>query len=78
MSEEKIKNKQNKEQCNLYHLHNNNNNNSIQFFIIFAPSQQVQGQLKTQHSIDTSNYTMDKHSIKSKTYYRQVLEGKKH
>jgi hypothetical protein len=26
-----------------------NNNNSIQFFIIYVPSQQLQGQLQTQH-----------------------------
>jgi hypothetical protein len=43
------------------------NNNSIQFFIIYVPSQQLQGQLQTQHSVDTSNYIMDKHYIKSKT-----------
>jgi hypothetical protein len=38
----------------------NNNNNSvqffIQFFIIYMPSQQLQGQLQTQHSVDTVNY----------------------
>jgi hypothetical protein len=27
--------------------------NSIQFFIIYVPSQQLQGQLQTQHSVDT-------------------------
>jgi hypothetical protein len=32
---------------------NNNNNNSIQFFIIYVPSQQPQGQLVTEHSVDT-------------------------
>jgi hypothetical protein len=41
--------------------------NSIQFPIIYLPSQQPQGQLQTQHSVDTSNYIMDKHNIKSKT-----------
>jgi hypothetical protein len=39
---------------------NNNNNNSIQFFIIYVPSQQPQGQLQTEHRVDTSNYIMDK------------------
>jgi hypothetical protein len=29
------------------------NNNSIQFFIIYVPSQQLQGQLQTHHSVDT-------------------------
>jgi hypothetical protein len=27
-------------------------NNSIQLFIIYVPSQQLQGQLQTQHSVD--------------------------
>jgi hypothetical protein len=41
--------------------------NSIQIFIIYVPSQQLQGQIQTQHSADTSNYIMDKHNMKSKT-----------
>jgi hypothetical protein len=45
----------------------NNNNNLIQFFIIYVPSQQLQGKLQTQHSVDTSNYIMGKHNIKSKS-----------
>jgi hypothetical protein len=32
---------------------NNNNNNSIQSFIIYVPSQQLQGQLQPQHSAIT-------------------------
>jgi hypothetical protein len=49
----------------------NNNNNSIQFYrpIIYVPSQ-----LQTQHSVDTGNYIMDKHNIKSKINYRKLLE----
>jgi hypothetical protein len=35
------------------------NINSIQFFIIYVPSQQPQGQLQTQHSTDIHNYIMD-------------------
>jgi hypothetical protein len=31
-----------------------NNNNSIQFCIIYVPSQQPQGQLQTQHSVGTT------------------------
>jgi hypothetical protein len=50
--------------------------NPIQFFIIYVSSQQLQGQLQTQHSVDTSNYIMDKHNIKSKTNYGQALEEK--
>jgi hypothetical protein len=30
-----------------------NNDNSIQFFIIYVPSQQLQGQLQTQYSVGT-------------------------
>jgi hypothetical protein len=54
----------------------NNNNNYIKFFIIYVPSQQLQGQLQTKHSVGTGNYIMDKHNIKSKTSYRQILEEK--
>jgi hypothetical protein len=57
-------------------INNNNNNNSVEFFIIYMPSQQLQGQLQTQHSADTSNYIMDKQYIKSKANYRQVLKEK--
>jgi hypothetical protein len=32
----------------------NNNNNSIQLFIIYVPSQQLQGQLQTQHCLGTT------------------------
>jgi hypothetical protein len=42
----------------------------IQFFIIYVPSQQLQGQLQTQHSLDTSNYIMGKHNLKSKSNER--------
>jgi hypothetical protein len=51
-------------------------NNSVQFFIIYVPSQQPQGQLQTQHSVDTGSYIMDSHNIKSKKNYRQALEEK--
>jgi hypothetical protein len=39
----------------------------IKFFIIYVLSQQPQGQLQTQHSVDKSSYILDKHNIKSKT-----------
>jgi hypothetical protein len=39
-------------------------------------SQEPQGQLQIEHSVDTGNYIMDKHNIKSETNYRQVLEEK--
>jgi hypothetical protein len=35
--------------------------------MIYVPSQQPQGPLQTQRSVDTSSYTLDKHNIKSKT-----------
>jgi hypothetical protein len=41
-----------------------------------VPSQQQQDQLQTQHSVDTGNYIMDKHNIKSKANYRQAVEKK--
>jgi hypothetical protein len=50
--------------------------NSIQFFIIYVPSQQLQGQLQTQHRVDTGNYIMEQYNIKSKINCRQVLEKK--
>jgi hypothetical protein len=36
--------------CYLYKL--GFRNNSIQFFIIYVPSQQLQGNLQTQHNVD--------------------------
>jgi hypothetical protein len=62
----------------MHHLkeHYNDEYNSIQFFIIYVPSQQLQSQLQTQHSVDTSNYIMDRHNIKSKTNYKQALDEK--
>jgi hypothetical protein len=50
------------------------NNNPIQIFIIYVPSQQLQGQLQTQRSVDTGNYIMDKHNIKPKINYMKLLE----
>jgi hypothetical protein len=46
----------------------------IQFFIVYVPSQQLQGQLQRQNSVNTGNYTIDKHNLKSKTNYWQALE----
>jgi DUF971 family protein len=48
--------------------------NSVQFFIIYVPSQQLQGHLQAQHSVDTGKYIVDKHDIKRETNYRQALE----
>jgi hypothetical protein len=48
--------------------------NSIQFFIIYVPSQQLQDQLQTQHSVDT--ITLWTNNIESKTNYRLALEEK--
>jgi hypothetical protein len=42
----------------------------IQFFIIYVTSQQLQGQLQTQHSVDTSNYITGEHNLKSKSNER--------
>jgi hypothetical protein len=35
-------------------------NNTVQFFIICVTSQQQQGQLQTQNSVDAGNYIKDK------------------
>jgi hypothetical protein len=55
---------------------NNNNNNSNQFFIIYVPNQQLQGQLQTQHSVDTGNYIIDKHDIKVKDKLQASTGGR--
>jgi hypothetical protein len=49
----------------------------IQFFIIYVPSQQLQGQLQTRHSADTGNRIMNQYNIKSDTNYRQAKEEKR-
>jgi hypothetical protein len=41
--------------------------NSIQFFIIYMPSQQPKGQLQKQHSVDTGIYIIDKHKLQANT-----------
>lgn len=38
------------------------------------PSHQLQGQLQTEHSVDTVNLIKDKHNMQTKTNYRQTLE----
>jgi hypothetical protein len=40
--------------------------NSIQFCIINVPSQQLQGQLQTQHTVDIGNSIKGRHEIKTK------------
>jgi hypothetical protein len=42
---------------------NNNNNNSMQFFNIYVPSQQLQGQLQTHHSVDDDDDSIQFNSI---------------
>jgi hypothetical protein len=42
----------------------------MQFFIIYVPSQHLQGQLQTQHSLHTSNYIMGEHNLKWKSNER--------
>jgi hypothetical protein len=42
------------------------NYNSIKFFIIYVHSQQLQGQLQTQHTVDGGNQIKDKHNIKTR------------
>jgi hypothetical protein len=40
-----------------------NTNNSIQFFVIYVLSQQLYGQLQTQHSVLVSNYIVEQYNI---------------
>jgi hypothetical protein len=54
--------------------------NSIIYY--YVPSQQLQGQLQTQHSVDTSNYITDKYKkkqniIKGKQWRKQYINAKK-
>jgi hypothetical protein len=46
--------------------------NPIQLFIIYVLSQQLQGQLQTQHSADIGNYVIDKHNIKSRVNFVDI------
>jgi cell division protein FtsL len=45
----------------------------IQFFIIYVPSQQLQGQLQTQHSVDTGNYIIDDNNNNNNKNNKNVL-----
>jgi hypothetical protein len=49
---------------------NHNNNNSIHYYLS-ANSHKANYR---QHSVDTGNYIMVRHNIKSKTNHRQALE----
>jgi hypothetical protein len=44
----------------------------IQLFIIYALSQQLQGQLQTQHSADIHNYILDTQNIKLRVNCRST------
>jgi hypothetical protein len=47
----------------------------IQFFIIYVPSQQPQGQLQTQHSTDIHNYNgHTQHKVKGKLQEHVIAE----
>jgi hypothetical protein len=48
---------------NEYNNNSDNSNNSVKIFVIYERSQRLQGQLQTQHSIDTGNYIKGKHNI---------------
>jgi hypothetical protein len=51
--------------------------NTIQLFIIYVPSQQLQGQLQADHSAVICIYIMDRHNIKSRINYRNTIIQKK-
>jgi hypothetical protein len=69
-------NNNNNQNYNLGGDYNSIQLHSVEFFNIYVPNQQPRGQLQTQHIVDTSNYIMDKHNIKSETNYGQALEEK--
>jgi hypothetical protein len=50
--------------------------NAVQLFIIYVPSQQPQGQLQTQHSVDTGNYIIEKYQHKVKDKLQASTGGK--
>jgi hypothetical protein len=56
----------------IIHLH------SIQFFIIYVTSQQLQGQLQTQKSVDTGNHIKDKNNIKTRDKLQASTGERKH
>jgi hypothetical protein len=49
-------------------IHSDDDDNSVQFFIIYVLSQELKGQLQTQHSVDTGKllYAAIQHRVKSK------------
>jgi hypothetical protein len=54
---------------------NNNDDNAVQFFIIYVPSQQLQEQLQTQHSVDTG-INNNNNNVKNKSYYSEARKLK--
>jgi hypothetical protein len=54
------------------------NCNSINIFIIYVSSQQLQGKLQTQHSVDTGNYIMDRRNIKTRDKLQASIGERKH
>jgi hypothetical protein len=52
--------------CNNNNNNNNNNNILIKFFIIYVSSQQLQGQLQTEHIVCTGIHINDKHNTKKR------------
>jgi hypothetical protein len=44
----------------------------MQLFVIYVPSQQLQGQLQTQHSADIHNYIMDRLNIESRINCKSI------
>jgi hypothetical protein len=43
-----------------------------------CPNQQLQGQLQTQHSVDTGNHIKDKHDIKTREKLQANTGERKH
>jgi flagellar biosynthesis/type III secretory pathway M-ring protein FliF/YscJ len=50
----------------------------IQFFIINMPNQRLQGQLTTQHGVNSGNHIKDKHNIKIRDKLKASTGERKH
>jgi hypothetical protein len=52
----------------------NNSVHSIQLFIAYMPSQQIQGQLQKHRNVDTNNYTTEKDNSQKVTFGNSAMD----
>jgi hypothetical protein len=60
------------EEANNNNNNNNNKNHSIQLFIIYVPSQQLNGQLQTQHNLNAGIYNIENNNNKNNNKFHQL------